>query len=515
MPNSKKKKKEFKLEDLLKPPVKHVEPEVKPKIAAPKEDWQLYEAAKRLPPKIVGEKPDLVERFYKRITEVGAKMLAPLQYAPWTIFGAAEYKQLKGKEYAELMKRLQEDPEAVKAEWEEKYGGKSTQELLSLEFEYIGKEWKDVLPGGKTYEKYRELPIYQQLGYEAPFWIAAMGVSATGIRGALAPAAAKPGVAGVAPKVARAILLPAEAAEWTAGQIIRHILVEPIKLIPKVGQATFEKVLATGLDKKIAAFGRKDPKYQNQFLRWFTERNNAWLVRKSTESLTKRLAEKKGIKVAADAAAKDVLRDVEPLLLQASKEFKPVAVPPTAVTPIVPAVAKPPITPTISTAQRLVDVGKVEFDRLADTGRIAPFGGDVIEKQTTNELKAVVTGQKPVALIAKADIAEARKAGLVVQRVTAKGEKVGYLADVYGAYKKGNKTALDKLTGVFKRQATGELKGAEMDAALGEALGYSEADIAKYLQSVHGSYEEFVKATTAEVAPYWQTKAKRDCRCRR
>lgn len=167
------------------------------------------------------------------------------------------------------------------------------------------------------------------------------------------------------------------------------------------------------------------------------------------------------------------------------------AIPEIAPETVIPPIVKP-------TVQHLIEVGREEFDRLADTGRVAPFGGDVIEEQTTNELKAVAEGRKPIAYIAGMDAAEARKLGLVVKRVTMKGEKITDLVAAYAAYKKGNKVAFDKLNDVFTREATGELKGAQLHTELGTALGYSEADIAKYLREVYDSYEGFVEAAKLE-----------------
>ncbi len=74
------------------------------------------------------------------------------------------------------------------------------------------------LESGEIREKFDELPWYMQLLYESPAWIAAGGVTATGIKAALAKLAVKPGVAGALGQTARVITSP---------------IVEPLALVEK------------------------------------------------------------------------------------------------------------------------------------------------------------------------------------------------------------------------------------------------------------------------------------------
>lgn len=69
------------------------------------------------------------------------------------------------------------------------------------------------LPGGESYGQYRNLPIWQQLLYEAPAIIGTGGATIGGIRSGLAAAGKAGTVAGGAARVASAALKPAAAAE--------------------------------------------------------------------------------------------------------------------------------------------------------------------------------------------------------------------------------------------------------------------------------------------------------------
>jgi hypothetical protein len=83
----------------------------------------------------------------------------------------------------------------------------------ALEEKGVGGYLGSFLPGGEVHERYRELPIWQQLLYETPALIATGGITAGGIRGALKPAAEAATIAGRTAKVARAALKPAELVE--------------------------------------------------------------------------------------------------------------------------------------------------------------------------------------------------------------------------------------------------------------------------------------------------------------
>lgn len=82
----------------------------------------------------------------------------------------------------------------------------------------LGEQIGERLPGGEKYEEYRQLPLWQQLLYEAPMILGTAGISATGISAALKPAAQ---AGKVLPKVSRAALAPAVGAEYAIGLPLR------------------------------------------------------------------------------------------------------------------------------------------------------------------------------------------------------------------------------------------------------------------------------------------------------
>jgi len=80
-------------------------------------------------------------------------------------------------------------------------------------------------PWGERIGQYRELPFGEQMGYELPFWLATLATpTATALRAGLAAKATRPGLAGVAPKVARGALLPAAAVEQAPGRAVSAVI---------------------------------------------------------------------------------------------------------------------------------------------------------------------------------------------------------------------------------------------------------------------------------------------------
>ena len=80
---------------------------------------------------------------------------------------------------------------------------------------------RQILPGGSKYEEFRQLPWYQQLAFESPFWIAlgALGLSAIKGRAALIPAATRPGFLSLPAKITRAGLYPLAEVETLIGYL--------------------------------------------------------------------------------------------------------------------------------------------------------------------------------------------------------------------------------------------------------------------------------------------------------
>jgi len=228
-------------------------------------------------------------------------------------------------------------------------------EAQGLEKEQIA-TYKETLPGGKLYEEYEELPWTQQLKYELPFWGAlTLLPGATAARATLAPAAARPGVAAIAPKIARVALAPVEyAIERPLAIALKYGIGFPLKYgVAKPAAAgvrkAFETALDTGLDKWLLRQGLRGDQ-ANSVVRFFLEKNKRWLYQKAEANWLKRLAEKKGTKYAATKATEDTIIEAEPLLLQAAKDSGVKAPPPTAK---LPAEIKPPVRPVTPKVTKL------------------------------------------------------------------------------------------------------------------------------------------------------------------
>ncbi|MHA2063427.1 MAG: hypothetical protein ACXABY_03500, partial [Candidatus Thorarchaeota archaeon] len=139
-----------------------------------------------------------------------------------------------------------------------------------------------------------------------------------------------------------------------------------------------------------------------------------------------------------------------------------------------------------------IRIGKENFDKLAKKGKLAPFGGE-----TSKELAATASGAKPVSLISKLDIDEARYLGLTVKRTPQlKGKHVDDVSAVFAAYKRGNQPAVKRLFDVLNKEESGELVGRAAHIEVGRALGYTDSDIAFYLKNLYGSYEAFAKGVS-------------------
>ena len=186
---------------------------------------------------------------------------------------------------------------------------------------------------------YKELPWYQQLKYESPFWFATMFVpGATGIRAALAPAAAKGGVKAILPEAARIALAPVAVVEKATAIGLKYGVGLPLKYgvakpLESGARKAFETALDAGLDKWLLRQGLRGDQ-ANIVIRFFLEKNQRWLYQRAEANWLRRLAEKKGAKYAATKATADTVKEAEPLLLEASKAIGEVK--PTAITPPTP-----------------------------------------------------------------------------------------------------------------------------------------------------------------------------------
>jgi len=196
---------------------------------------------------------------------------------------------------------------------------------------------KDLLPGGATHEEYRSLPITEQLKYEWPAWLMAMGtgLSATGIRGALAPTAAKGGVRGAAAEVARLGLAPIAGYEKAVGIGLKYAIGVPMAGVKVSARKAFEKALDAGLDKWLVRQGIRGDQ-ASKFIRFFLEKNKRWLYKQAEASVKQRLAQRLSASKAGAMAADDVVKAAEPRFDEVLKSLtgKELAVPTTPTAPI-------------------------------------------------------------------------------------------------------------------------------------------------------------------------------------
>ena len=140
-----------------------------------------------------------------------------MEYAfyPFTAFGAMTRENIAN--LIETTKTLFTEPSA----------------LVMPEFESPIEALKGLLPGGESYEEFRKLPMWEQLLYELPLWITLgyAGVTATGVRAALASVATRGGVVGGIAQVGRIALAPVAGFEWAVGKSLNVIFGTPLRLI--------------------------------------------------------------------------------------------------------------------------------------------------------------------------------------------------------------------------------------------------------------------------------------------
>lgn len=182
----------------------------------------------------------------------------------------------------------------------------------------------------KEFEEYRALPLTKQLGYEAPFWTATAFVPTfTAMRAGLA------GKAGIAPKAARAALLPVAAIEQApvkaiekiakvikpkgvpvkltnelpfrtpeltpykarkqiklvANELTEHLGIPPTKPIPVITQATMKQNVWNRIGEKIGGFVNRTYRVENILLRGdkYTDGGKMWqAIWKPVEEATNR-----------------------------------------------------------------------------------------------------------------------------------------------------------------------------------------------------------------------------------
>lgn len=123
--------------------------------------------------------------------------------------------------------------------------------------------------GGEVYEKYRDLPWWQQLLYELPLYLAtgAAGLTATRARAALAPTAARGGVTGAGAQAARTALAPVAGYEWLAGRAFYYVFGVPAsKIAGRVSNKYFQAMWSKSFPSNI--FKKGTPEYDDMFRIW-------------------------------------------------------------------------------------------------------------------------------------------------------------------------------------------------------------------------------------------------------
>ena len=385
------------------PPVEEPSPELalRPEETPPAEEkgfWaSLWET-------IFKERP-LPESFQKKQQAVGETILKGIEFAflPFTLYGEAQRGIVEGQEELRGIservlaenKRLkeqgitgQEAQDRLMAVWDEGVAE------ISREDESIGEAFKEMLPGGQAYQEYTTLPLLEQLKYEWPAWAMTLGTSATEIRAVLAPAAARPGIPAVAPKVVRAALLPIEIAE-----------VVPGILIGKTVNATYRTAMSASLRRNLRSWaksvGKTIPREtEDAFVKTaLDELSPKFMVKEAAKTLFKPVkggyaVTDAGVK-AAETAATDAVR-TSPLLLKATREA---VTPPVTPTGAVPAVV-PPKPPTVAPVTPVVPEPPIDEFRVRLTGEIAK-GQAEITARLAPEAVPEVTGVLEAARIVR------------------------------------------------------------------------------------------------------------------
>jgi len=214
--------------------------------------------------KLVGTIDETTGEFVPKEPSVGRKILSGILKAlnyvfyPFTAFGMLVWSSGQSAvQLQELAERAEQGDYEASMALQDLLGvsGHYTATdptLVGLTREKLGvvdytpsKEW---LPGGETYEKYRELPWYKQLLYEAPAW-ALLGVSggATGASARILPQTARTGVGGLLARTAYRALAPGRGLEKGLERAIGGI----IRRIPPLKKYLIDKPLETSIKNYI------------------------------------------------------------------------------------------------------------------------------------------------------------------------------------------------------------------------------------------------------------------------
>lgn len=120
----------------------------------------------------------------------------------------------------------------------------------------------EVLPGGREYEEYREIPLWQQMLWESPAWVGAAGAPTIGMgRAALGPIAAGRGAPAIGAKVARGALAPAEAVlEKAPAKALEYAIGKPLKWVAGKVKPKMPEILSDlrPMDEAIEAVTHPD-----------------------------------------------------------------------------------------------------------------------------------------------------------------------------------------------------------------------------------------------------------------
>lgn len=249
--------------------------------------------------KLVGSIDKATGDFIPKEPSVGRKILGGVfkaidyTFYPFTAFGMLSWswgKDIEGQ-LQELGERAEQgDYKALILQDILGVRGKDTPtepQMVGLDKEAV-KEW---LPGGGVYEKYRSLPWYQQLLYEAPAW-ALLGKAGGAIAGsrALSAAVARGGAMGRFAQVGRVALAPIAAYETGVGKITSPI----VNKILSVAQQRAVKIAlrqeATRLGIKLTTQTEKQliVSYKAALEQHLNRELVAWMARNPTVKLTEK-----------------------------------------------------------------------------------------------------------------------------------------------------------------------------------------------------------------------------------
>ncbi len=181
----------------------------------------------------------------------------------------------------------------------------------------------------------------------------------------------------------RTILAPFVAAEAVTGAVLKYGIVLPVtKAIPVGVRKAFELALDSGIDKWLAAQGRKGEAANVLFRTFLTRENKIKLTEFATNHLIKRQAQararNKGVEWVAQQATDDTIKSIEPLLLKTGEVKPSVAkAPPKALTRVEEETIKNDIA-------RLTEVLKTapQVERAAIQSRITALERDLARGET-------------------------------------------------------------------------------------------------------------------------------------